>query len=85
MRQATMIYKNLWLRPMRTLLSIGGLAIAIGAVVALVGVSRRFEQSFLELYNRRGGDLVVQARGAPCNWPAASTSIWETGSPACHT
>lgn len=63
MRQATMIGKNLWLRPLRTLLSIAGLAIAVAAVVALVGVSRRFEQSFLELYNRRGGDLVVQRSG----------------------
>jgi len=58
-----MIGKNLWLRPLRTLLSITGLAIAVAAVVALVGVSRRFEQSFLELYNRRGGDLVVQRSG----------------------
>ncbi|HEX4141939.1 MAG TPA: ABC transporter permease [Pirellulales bacterium] len=63
MRQATIVGKNLWLRPLRTLLSISGLAIAVAAVVALVGVSRRFEQSFLELYNRRGGDLVVQRSG----------------------
>ena len=63
MRQATIVCKNLWLRPMRTLLSISGLAIAVAPVVALVGVSRRFEQSFLELYNRRGGDLVVQRSG----------------------
>ena len=63
MRQATIVCKNLWLRPLRTLLSISGLGIAVGAVVALVGVSQRFEQSFLELYNRRGGDLVVQRSG----------------------
>lgn len=57
------IAKNLWRRPVRTWLTIGGLAIGVAAVVSLVGISRRFEQAFLELYNRRGGDLVVQRAG----------------------
>jgi putative ABC transport system permease protein len=40
-----------------------GLAVAVGAVVSLVGVSQGFERSFLRLYNKRGADLVVQRSG----------------------
>ncbi|HEX3654442.1 MAG TPA: ABC transporter permease [Pirellulales bacterium] len=58
-----MVRKNLWLRPVRSWLTIAGLAIAVGAIVSLVGIAQRFEQAFLELYNRRGGDLVVQRAG----------------------
>src|SRR6185369_14761084 len=36
---------------------------AVAAVVALVGVSQSLESSFLDLYTKRGGDLVVQRRG----------------------
>jgi putative ABC transport system permease protein len=55
--------KNLWRRPLRSVITAFGLAIAVAAVVALVGVSQSLESSFLELYVRRGGDLVVQRRG----------------------
>ena len=63
MRQATIVCKNLWLRPLRHAAVDRRTGDRGRAVVALVGVSRRFEQSFLELYNRRGGDLVVQRSG----------------------
>ena len=55
--------KNLLRRPTRSLLTAFGMAIAVAAVVALVGVSQSLESSFLNLYYRRGGDLVVQRRG----------------------
>ena len=44
-------------------MTIVGVGIAIAAVVALVGVARGIEQSFLDLYNERGADLVVQRAG----------------------
>lgn len=56
-------FKNLWRRPFRSVLTVFGIAIAVAAVVALVGVSQSLESSFLDLYLRRGGDLVVQPRG----------------------
>jgi putative ABC transport system permease protein len=59
----TIAAKNLWRRPFRTVLTVFGIAIAVSAVVALVGVSQALESSFLDLYLRRGGDLVVQPRG----------------------
>jgi len=55
--------KNLWRRPARSALTVSGLAIAVAAVVALVGVSDSLESSYLDLYMRPGSDLVVQRRG----------------------
>jgi putative ABC transport system permease protein len=55
--------QNLWRRPARTILTALGLAVAVAAVVALVGISHSLENSFLELYTRQGADLVVQRRG----------------------
>ena len=57
------IWKNLSRRPARTLFTLAGVAIAVAAVVALVGVSRGIERSFNDLYQERGADLVVQRAG----------------------
>lgn len=59
----TIAGKNLWRRPARSALTVSGLAIAVAAVVALVGVSDSLESSYLDLYTRPGSDLVVQRRG----------------------
>ena len=56
-------WKNLVRRPWRSSLTALGLSLAVAAVVALIGVSQRLEQSFLHLYNQRGADLVVQHSG----------------------
>jgi len=47
----------------RSGLTIAGLAVGVAAVVTLVGVAESLESSFLNLYNERGVDLVVQRRG----------------------
>jgi len=59
----TVVLKNLRGRRVRSLLTVGGLAVAVAAVVALVGAAQCSEQAFLELYQRRGADLVVQRAG----------------------
>jgi putative ABC transport system permease protein len=59
----SLIWKNLARRPTRSLLTVLGLGVAVTAVVALVGVSRGFENSLSELYNQRGVDIVVQRSG----------------------
>jgi putative ABC transport system permease protein len=59
----TIAINNLSRRPARSVLTVSALAVAVTAVVALVGVSESLESSFLDLYTRRGGDLVVQPRG----------------------
>jgi putative ABC transport system permease protein len=59
----TFIFASLLGRPTRSLLTISGIAIAVAAVVALLGVVRGFETSLLELYQGRGIDVIVQQPG----------------------
>ncbi|MCS7305202.1 MAG: ABC transporter permease [Thermoguttaceae bacterium] len=56
-------WKNLRRRPVRTVLTMLGVGVAVGAVVALVGLAGSFEQALLDLFQRRGVDLVVIRRG----------------------
>ncbi len=63
----TFLLKNLLRRPARSMLTIVGLAVAVAAVVSLVGVATGFENSFLEVYSSRGVDLVVQRAGGKNN------------------
>jgi putative ABC transport system permease protein len=63
MRFVTIAVKNLVRRPGRSLLTVAGLAVAIAAVVSLVGAAESLENSYLALYESRGADLVVQRRG----------------------
>jgi putative ABC transport system permease protein len=59
----TFIFKNLLRRPARSLLTIVGLAVAIGGVVSLVGVATGFERSFMDVYTSRDVDMVVNRAG----------------------
>lgn len=63
MRFATLIARNLIRRRTRTLLTATGLAVAIAAVLDLVGISWNFERSFLTLFVGKGIDLVVVRAG----------------------
>ena len=64
MRFITLIAKNVLHRPVRTVLTTVGLAIAIAAVIILVGISWNFESSFLAIYSTKGIDLVVVRAGS---------------------
>jgi putative ABC transport system permease protein len=57
------IFKNLLRRKFRALLTAVGVAIAIAAVVALLGVSSGLQRSAAERFESRGVDLVVQRAG----------------------
>ena len=63
MRFSTFIVKNIVRRRMRSCLTIIGVAVAVGAVVALVGISFGFEQSFLAIYQKQKVDLVIEQTG----------------------
>jgi len=63
-RFITLIAKNVLHRPVRTVLTTVGLAIAIAAVIILVGISWNFESSFLTIYRTKGIDLVVVRAGS---------------------
>ncbi|TVQ02962.1 MAG: ABC transporter permease [Planctomycetaceae bacterium] len=59
----TVIFANLRGRPARSLLTLSGIAVAVAAVVSLLGVVRGFERSLLELHQGRGVDVMVQQAG----------------------
>lgn len=63
MRLGTLVVRNITRRPGRSLLTAGGMAVAVAAVVALVGVAKSFEQSLLAFFEQRGVDLVVARAG----------------------
>ncbi len=63
MRTRTLILRNLVHRPVRTALTVAGLAVGIAAVVALLGIAWGFERSFLEIYEAKGIDLIVVRAG----------------------
>ncbi|HUA97659.1 MAG TPA: ABC transporter permease [Terracidiphilus sp.] len=52
-------WKNLWRRRLRTLLTLGGIGMAIGAFVGLVGFSRSFEHAWLMMYESSGTTMDV--------------------------
>jgi len=63
-RFITLISKNVLHRPVRTVLTTVGLAIAVAAVIILVGISWNFENSFLAIYRTKGIDMVVVRAGS---------------------
>lgn len=64
MRFLGLVAKNLFRRPMRSLLTLIALTTAIAAVVALLGISRGFTESFEELYAAHAVDIVVTRQGS---------------------
>ncbi len=53
------VWKNLWRRRLRTLLTLCGIGVAIGAFVGLVGFSSAFEDEGLRIYSSSGTDIAV--------------------------
>jgi putative ABC transport system permease protein len=60
----TIVYRGLLRRPVRTGLTLVGISIGIAAVVALVGISRGFIQSWASGMKTRGTDVVVSNMGS---------------------
>jgi putative ABC transport system permease protein len=56
---AGFVWKNLWRRRLRTLLTLCGIGMAIGAFVGLVGFSSAFEDEWLRIYSSSGTDISV--------------------------
>jgi putative ABC transport system permease protein len=64
MRFYTFVLKNVIRRRMRSTLTMIGVAVAVGAVVALIGISNSSENSFLKVYEQQDVAILVQQRGA---------------------
>ena len=55
----SIVIRNLLRRPVRSLLTLVGIAIGIGAVVALTSLAWGFESTWTSTYRARGADLIV--------------------------
>lgn len=64
MRFHTFVLKNVVRRRIRSTLTVIGMAVAVGAVVALVGISNSSIRSFLAIYTNQKIAIIVQQRGA---------------------
>jgi putative ABC transport system permease protein len=53
------VLKNLIRRRLRTLLTISGIGMAVGAFVGLVGFSSAFQQQWMRIYSSSGTDISV--------------------------
>jgi putative ABC transport system permease protein len=53
------VWKNLLRRRLRSLLTLCGIGMAIGAFVGLVGFSNAFEHAWLQIYSSSGTDIAV--------------------------
>jgi putative ABC transport system permease protein len=59
-----MIWRNILRRPLRSALTIVAIAVATGTIVALVGISRGFEDSLLSMFESSGVDVIVLRAGS---------------------
>src|SRR5262245_59361006 len=57
------ILKNLTRRPVRTVLTALGLAVAVGSMIALLALKNNVEDAATRAFNLRGVDLVVSQAG----------------------
>jgi putative ABC transport system permease protein len=63
MHFTTFVLKNLARRPVRTALTVLGLAVAVGSMIALPGISHNIDAAVLKSLDARGVDLVVTSAG----------------------
>src|SRR5678816_4653712 len=80
----TVVTRGLMRRPVRTGLTIVGIAIGIAAVVALVGISRGFETSWQSGMKSRGTDIVVSNMGKGLTPKPFSAGVVERITPLPH-
>ena len=63
MRFTTLVWKSVLRRPFRSTLTVSGVAVAVAAVVTLVGIAQGFEGSLLKVYQQHAVDLIVMRAG----------------------
>lgn len=65
MKFRQLVLKNVFRRKVRSALTCAGVSIAVGAIIALLGLAGGIEASFAKLFSSGGGDLVVLEANAP--------------------
>jgi putative ABC transport system permease protein len=61
----TFMLKNIFRRKVRSGLTVAAVAVAVGTMVSLLGLSHNFERANAESFEGRGVDLIVTAAGVP--------------------
>jgi putative ABC transport system permease protein len=80
----SIVARGLMRRPVRTGLTLIGIAIGIAAVVALVGISRGFETSWENGMKTRGTDVVISNMGSALTPKPFSASVRDRIVPLPH-
>jgi putative ABC transport system permease protein len=65
MNVVSIAYKNLKRKKIRSLLTIGGVAIAVAVLVSLLGFDRGYQKSLTGNIDKMGYQLLVTAKGCP--------------------
>lgn len=65
MKTATIAYKNLKRKKIRTALTVGGVAIAVAVLVSLLGFDAGYQKGLENDINKLGYHLLVTAKGCP--------------------
>ncbi|MCM2373289.1 ABC transporter permease [Aporhodopirellula aestuarii] len=64
MKFTTMTFRNVMRRPLRSGLTLVAVALAVCAVVSLVGIANGFKATFMDFYQGAGVDLLVVRSGS---------------------
>jgi putative ABC transport system permease protein len=65
MNTISIAYKNLKRKRIRSILTIGGVAVAVAVLVSLLGFDRGYRQSLTSNIDKMGYQLLVTAKGCP--------------------
>jgi putative ABC transport system permease protein len=65
MNVISIAYKNLKRKRIRSVLTIGGVAVAVAVLVSLMGFDRGYQQSLTSNIDKMGYQLLVTAKGCP--------------------
>jgi len=65
MNVISIAYKNLKRKKVRSILTVGGVAIAVAVLVSLLGFDRGYQQSLTGNIDKMGYQLLVTAKGCP--------------------
>ena len=65
MNTLSIAYKNVGRKRIRTVLTVGGVAIAVAVLVSLVGFDRGYQKSLASNIDKMGYQLLVTAKGCP--------------------
>ena len=63
MNHLQLAFRNLKRRPARSILTVMGVALAVGSFITLYGLSRSVQENVQQSFEERGTDLTVRRRG----------------------